>query len=543
MKKVFMFFFIILASNAYSQYTQQWVDRLNGSEGTFDIANNMFLDAQSNVYVYSTMFNEGNFTDVNVTKYTSGGIVLWKYNYNNPSSGIDQLQDVYKDASDYSYLTGFAVESDRIKLLTLKLNSQGDTSWTKITTIPNYETLVSHSITTDNSDNVFVLLDGRNLTHSRTDFIIVKYSPAGNILAQKIIEGSNDGNDNGIKIICDLQGNIFAGVNSYYSSSVTDIVLYKFDNNLNEIYFKKINGTAGSDDGVVDMKLAFDNNILLTGKVTNTGAASDIGTFKLNNINGDILWQKTYNGVGNDIDLPYAMTTDLNNNILVTGYARNSHLIQSEDVITLKYDVSGNLIWSKVYNDSVNGTDQGYSICTDAQGNIYIGGAGDHGNGHLGYLALKYDSDGNLLWRGSYHYFHLSEDFVYKIAVNNSQDIFLTGISFSDSTDYDVTTIKYARQTGIYSNSELVNDFKLYANYPNPFNPSTKIRFYNPQRNFITVKIFDLNGREVALLENKSLAEGNYEYEFRPEILSSGVYFYRVYYGENFKTGKMIFNK
>lgn len=543
MKKMFLFLFIMTAINAFSQYTQQWVDRLNGSESTFDVANNMFLDAQSNAYVYSTVFNEGNFTDINVIKYSSAGIILWKYNYNNPASGIDQLQDVYKDASDFSYFTGFAIESERIKLLTIKLSSQGDTSWTKITTIPNYETLVSHSITTDNSGNIFVLLDGRNLTHSRNDFIIVKYSPAGNILAQKIVEGSNDGNDNGIKIICDTQGNVFAGVNSFYSSSATDIALYKFDNNLNEIYFKKINGTANSDDGVVDMKLAFDNNILLTGRTTNTGTASDIGTFKLANSNGDILWQKFYNGIGNDIDLPYAMTTDLNNNILITGYARNSPQIQSEDVITLKYGSNGDLLWSRVYNDSVNGTDQGYSICTDVQSNVYIGGAGDHGNGHLGYLALKYNSGGNLIWKGSYHYFHLSEDFVYKIAVNNLQDIFLTGISFSDSTDYDVTTIKYARQTGIYSNPEYVNEFKLYANYPNPFNPVTKIRFYNPQRNFITLKVFDLNGREVALLENKNLTAGNYEYEFNPVNLSSGVYFYRVYYGENFKTGKMTLLK
>ena len=541
MIKIFLTGLLFIFSNSYSQYTQQWVERYNGSDNSYDIANNLFLDEQSNVYVYGTTFNENTLTDISAFKYSSNGSLIWKYEY--PSAEINNLQDVYKDASNFSYLTGYIVDSSRIKLITIKLDPAGNSVWSSVTAIPNHETHISHSITVDNSNNVYVLLDARNVATSRTDFIIVKYNSAGTITAQKIFEGSADGDDNGIKILCDAQGNIFAAVNSFSTSSAADIVIYKLDPNLNEIYYKRINGQGNSDDGIVDMKLAYDNKILFTAKVAGAGSSSDIGTYKIDNSTGDILWQKFYNGVGNDIDLPYAMTTDLNNNILVTGYARNSHLIQSEDVITLKYGTIGNLLWSRVYNDSVNGSDQGFSICTDASGNVYIGGAGDHGNDHLAYLTLKYDADGNFVWKGSYHYYHLSEDFIYKIAVNNAQDIFISGISFSNTSDYDITTIKYARQTGIYSNYGTVSDFKLYSNYPNPFNPSTKIRFYNPGRNFISIKVFDLNGKEIALLENKILVSGNYEYEFKPGNLASGVYLYKVYYGESFKTGKMIFNK
>lgn len=541
MIKIFLTGLLFIFSNSYSQYTQQWVERYNGSDNSYDIANNFFLDEQSNVYVYGTTFNENTLTDISAFKYSSNGSLIWKYEY--PSAEINNLQDVYKDSSNFSYLTGYIVDSSRIKLITIKLDPAGNSVWSSVTAIPNHETHISHSITVDNSNNVYVLLDARNAVTSRTDFIIVKYNSAGTIIAQKIFEGSTEGDDNGIKILCDAQGNIFAAVNSFFTSSAADIVIYKLDPNLNEIYNKRINGQGNSDDGIVDMKLSYDNKILFAAKVAGAGSSSDIGTYKIDNSTGDILWQKFYNGVGNDIDLPYAMTTDLNNNILVTGYARNSNLIQSEDVITLKYDAIGNLLWSRVYNDSVNGSDQGFSICTDASGNVYIGGAGDHGNDHLAYLTLKYDADGNFVWKGSYHYYHLSEDFVYKIAVNNAQDIFVSGISFSNTSDYDITTIKYARQTGIYSNYGTVSDFKLYSNYPNPFNPSTKIRFYNPGRNFISIKVFDLNGKEIALLENKILVSGNYEYEFKPGNLASGVYLYKVYYGENLKTGKMIFNK
>lgn len=541
MKKIIMLIFILIVSNVYAQYNQQWVNRLNGSANRFDIANNMYLDEQSNVFVYSTISNSKSTTDISAIKYSPLGNILWQYVYSSP--GIDQLQDVYKDEENYSYITGYTSVIDELKILTIKLSPSGTVVWSRTYSATNYTSLISQSIITDSAGNIYVLLDGRNISTSFINCVLIKYDQSGNLVSQVLFEGSSTGDNHGVKLIEDSFGNIFAGVNSVFASFGFDILIYKLNNNLNEIYSKRISGAANSDDGIVDMKLSGDNNLLLTAKITNAGNTSDIGTFKINNSNGDILWQNSYNGSGNNIDLPYSIATDNQNNVLVTGFIRNSNNSGSEDIVTLKYGANGNLLWSKIYNDSTNGIDQGFSICSDAQNNVYVGGTADYGNLRNGYITIKYDALGNLLWKGVYRFITLSEDFVYKIAVNNSQDIFLTGISFSDSTDYDVTTIKYASQTGIYSNPEYVSDFKLYVNYPNPFNPSTKIRFYNPQRNFITVKIFDLKGTEIALLENKTLAEGNYEYEFRPENLSSGVYFYRVYYGDNYKTGKMILSK
>lgn len=537
---IFLFCFV----NLNAQYTRQWVDRVNGRGNSFDIAENLLLDEQSNAYVYCTVFDSvfGQ-TNICVIKYSPSGSVLWKTVFDNPFGTIDQLQDVYKDSQNNSYITGYCSEADRIKLLILKINSNGDTVFSRITSIPDHETLVSHSICLDNTGNIFVLADGRNLTTGKTDFIIVKYNSSGAVSNYKVFEGSPDGDDNGVKILSDNSGNIFAGVNSFYSGVSYDIVIYKLDNNLNEIYSKRINGSASLDDGIVDTKLAYDNNILFTAKVSGAGSEWDIGTFKLNNSTGDIIWQKIYNGVGNHLDLPYALTTDISENTYVTGYARNSSSIQSEDIVVLKYDKNGNELWSRVYNDSVNGTDQGFSICTDNQKNVYVAGCADQGNQHVEYVTLKYDSLGTLIWKSTYHYYHLSEDFLYKVVVNNLQDIFVSGISFSHETDYDVTTIKYSRQTGINSNSEISKDFVLYSNYPNPFNPSTTISFYNPKRELTVIKIYNIKGEEVAELENRVISSGYHQYNFDASSFSSGVYFYKIHYGNNFKSGKMILNK
>lgn len=82
----------------------------------------------------------------------------------------------------------------------------------------------------------------------------------------------------------------------------------------------------------------------------------------------------------------------------------------------------------------------------------------------------------------------------------------------------------------------------LYQNYPNPFNPVTKIKFDIPyQSNSVTkLAIYDITGREVALLANQKLSPGSYEYSFDGVNLSSGIYYYKLQSGEFSETKKMV---
>ena len=81
---------------------------------------------------------------------------------------------------------------------------------------------------------------------------------------------------------------------------------------------------------------------------------------------------------------------------------------------------------------------------------------------------------------------------------------------------------------GNNSNINLPKDFKLHQNYPNPFNPNTKIKYEIPTKSFVSLKVFDILGREVSTLINKELNGGVYEIDFNGSNLSSGVYFYKL---------------
>ena len=92
--------------------------------------------------------------------------------------------------------------------------------------------------------------------------------------------------------------------------------------------------------------------------------------------------------------------------------------------------------------------------------------------------------------------------------------------------------------------NDLPVEYKLFDNYPNPFNPSTKIRYSissgTSTTNFVQLKIYDILGRQVASLVNETKAPGNYEVTFDARNLSSGVYFYMLKAGNFVQTKKMI---
>jgi hypothetical protein len=75
---------------------------------------------------------------------------------------------------------------------------------------------------------------------------------------------------------------------------------------------------------------------------------------------------------------------------------------------------------------------------------------------------------------------------------------------------------------------EVPSEYSLSQNYPNPFNPVTRINFAIPKQCFVTLRIYDMLGREVGTLVNEVKAPGNYAVDFSAPELSSGVYFYRL---------------
>ncbi len=88
-----------------------------------------------------------------------------------------------------------------------------------------------------------------------------------------------------------------------------------------------------------------------------------------------------------------------------------------------------------------------------------------------------------------------------------------------------------------------LTSFSLEQNYPNPFNPSTKIQYRIPNAEFVTLKVYDVLGREVATLVNEKKSPGTYEVEWNASAFSSSVYFYRLTSGDYTAVKKLLLLK
>jgi hypothetical protein len=144
----------------------------------------------------------------------------------------------------------------------------------------------------------------------------------------------------------------------------------------------------------------------------------------------------------------------------------------------------------------------------------------------------------------------------------NTGDYFAS-IIINNSDPFNPTIVvpihmKVSPTVGIEDDINIPLVFDLSQNYPNPFNPSTKIKYQIPdqvrndklfvtlsgvEESFVTIKIYDILGREVAALVNQKQKPGRYEVEFNSKNLTSGIYFYRLQAGEFVQTKKMILLK
>lgn len=106
--------------------------------------------------------------------------------------------------------------------------------------------------------------------------------------------------------------------------------------------------------------------------------------------------------------------------------------------------------------------------------------------------------------------------------------------------DYD-GSYDFSNEINIDVNS--VEVFKLDQNFPNPFNPSTKISWQSPISSHQTLKIYDVLGNEIATLVDEFRNAGSHEIDFDATALSGGVYFYQLRSGEFVQTNKMILIK
>ncbi len=517
---VFVFFIIV----SYSQPAPPvaWVKAHNGNN-LYDESVAMKVDASGNSYVTGRCSINGT-EDYCTIKYNSAGTQQWIAYYNGAQNISDRSTDIDVDPQGNVYVTGYANYSTQDPFnsgdyCTIKYDANGVQQWAQIFFTQVNKKDLAQSIAVDASGNVFVTGSSWFSSSRADDMVTIKYSPQGQVLWTGIYDGNGEvpESDGGKEIFVDSQGNAYVIGSCTNLLTWIDFVMVKYTPQGVQQF---IAFYAGPQNNISESGTAItvDNsgNIYVAGSSDN--ANTDIVTIKYAP-SGVMQWTKIYDGGG--LDDVTDIAADNSGNVYVSGEKGAKGLV-------IKYNPVGNLMWEKEISGT-GGNEVITNLIIDSQGDVY--GTGKIAAGtYFNFVTVKINPAGIVQWQAVHNGSGNQNDFGNAIGIDGSGNIYVTGSSVESGQNGNFCTIKYAPGTiGINPVSNGIPDeFMLSQNYPNPFNPTTKIGFRIAEFGFVSLKIYDVSGKETAVLVNEELKAGTYNYDFNASHLASGVYFYRL---------------
>lgn len=544
------FFFILFCLSSFSiSYSQniKWIKQFGGYNGN-DEATCIKSDKKGNIFVVGDFKGSasGNsfslqslgYFDMFLAKYNESGSLYWVKQIKSNSTiqphslSIDKYGNIYitgwiRDTTYFDSILLIGPPNDSLYsgYFVVEYDSDGDIQWAKQA---KGGSNLGNDVAIDSLGNIYTtgLMSGTSefgnnkFQCNNADIFIAKYRPNKNISWIKKIGGN--GFDEGGSIAIDKYQNLYstgefsdtitfdnitlAGSSNPSIPLPTNIYLAKLDTSGNTIWADKY--SCSNNCWVENMKIDNSQNILICGEFNDTiyigdkmlvSSESNVQNvfFAKLKANGQLIWikQKT---IGNPYMYSKSIAIDKEDNYYLIGYYDKSTIFDS-DVFVTKYDSSGNRLWEKHFGGS--DLDEGYSIDVSDSGNIFISGA--------------------FWWQSVFDSFNLLS--------NGYGDAFWGEITMEPLS--------------VSNNLPIIPKYALKQNYPNPFNPVTNITFTIPARSFVSLKIYNIEGRELVSLVSKEMDAGKYTKQWNADNFASGVYFYRLTAGSFSQTKKLLLLK
>ena len=243
------------------------------------------------------------------------------------------------------------------------------------------------------------IVTGYAWSGSEYDIKVIKYASAdGAILWQTQFSGLASGIDFGIAIGVDRAGNVIVGGN-VWNGTDDDMVTVKFAAADGAVLWSRtFAGAAGAGDYVFALKVDGDDNVIVTGEATASfGSTSDWKTIKYAAADGAVLWETSYAGAGNGLDIPYGIAVDAANNVIIAGDTHNGTDLDAKIV---KYGaVNGAVLWEQTFAGVGGGDDIFYALALDAAGDAVATGFTFNGVADNDWNTVKYrGADGVQVW-------------------------------------------------------------------------------------------------------------------------------------------------
>lgn len=456
--------------------------------------------------------------DLYLLKLAENGTVTWNKTYGN--YGMDGIREIKSTNDNGFILGGYSGSYDLWDFLVMKVDSLGNPSWAKSIGGNYPDECLSLSQTSDNG--YIAVGHTKSFASSPTgyyaNYYLIKYSSTGQIQWNKVMGWDYHDwaheviqtKDKGFAILG------YSDLGTYYVDY--DIVIVKTDSLGNKLW---VNAYAlDGDEYALDFIETTDGGFVLAGYTV----GKNIFLIKTNS-NGDVIWGKRYVGAMNCY--AYSINPCADGGFIIGGQLQLS--TNDSDALLIRTDKDGNLLWASKYAGNRTESFGDVKQTTDL-GYVAVGNTKSVGNNSVNILIIRTDSIGKSVCPSSTvslttqpftpNSYHFNNFFVTSAGYISDWNFTVKNQS-PQSIFSCLTDIENEDQSGALNHS-------LYQNYPNPFNPTTKINFSLPQRDFVTLKVFDLLGNEIATLVNEEKEAGYHEVAFDGSKLPSGIYIYTI---------------
>jgi uncharacterized delta-60 repeat protein len=399
----------------------------------------MATDNSGNVYITGSLGGQGGLVAI---KYDSSGVIKWKKTYN----ACRLTADIKVLNNGYLYLAGVSAGASRDAYCsTLKISSaSGTLVWLAKFNQSSY----GRQLSVDASGNAFVTADVYDSLNVNSSIATIKYNTEGRQEWYRIDQAPPGFSRNSGLVSLDKTGNPHVILRHFQSTvQITQANYFKKENF--SLIKLDISGnlqwySRSGFDSFTDMSALVQdsrNNIYITGYTNRDKKNSDILTTKFDS-SGTLRWSEIYNSPADSTDIPHDISIDRDGNVYVAGVSEEG-IATKTDYIIIKYDSSGLEKWTARYNGPDFGADEAQKIKADADGNVYVTGNSLNSMGNYDIATVKYNETGQFQWAENYNGSSGGNDLANSLALDPQGNIYIGGTSDSIRSLYDYLLIKY----------------------------------------------------------------------------------------------------
>lgn len=362
----------------------------------------------------------------------------WQSQSGTPATEFDYSVSNF-DIFENLYVAGNTVESGQAaNFWLIKYDLDGNVLWETTVDFDNGDDYIT-SMFTDDQGNLFVAGPSFNVADSSFDFAVASLDSDGVLLWSTQYTGDYGKDDFPISIQRNASNEVFVTGIMDRDSTGKDYATMKLDATDGTVQWTQYYDHAGFDDIAVGLELdENDQSVTITGGSASTANSYDYATVKYKMSDGTQIQANRYVTGVQGYNSPVAVCKDDDGNILITGRAVG---VSSFDIQTIKLDSTLSLQWSRTW-DGHGLEDVGRDVKTDQWGNVYVAGYQQDSSLGFGFITIKYDQTGLLLWKKEWIASGLTDTAQTSyLALDGDNDVYITGSVQNGSTSYLQTVV------------------------------------------------------------------------------------------------------